>query len=118
MLEENSFINDTGTVMVNFFSRREFLENNVTLTKLEVIFPEDRIADVVKIKPLLNIRFWNGQKLFLDNTFEKLSKTHKVGTYQIDFPSEVCKNEQLLLSFNFPMAPIISKRLPVTVRAS
>lgn len=118
-IEDNSFINDTGTIMVNFFLKKELLENDIALTKLEIIFPEDRIADVVKIKPFLKIRFWNGQKLFLDDFLDKLSTTHRVGSYQILFPSEVCgRGEQLWLSFSFSVAPAISKLLPVLVRAS
>jgi len=118
VIEENSFINDVGTIMVNFFDQIE-LKDNIILSKLDIIFPEDRIADVVKIKPFLKIYFWNGIKLFLDDAFDKLSTTHRPGTYQITFPPEHCtKGKHIWLNLSFLNAPVISKSLPILARVS
>lgn len=118
MLESHQIIRQTGTIMVNNFVEQPLTEA-LKISSVDIIFPENRIADVVKLKPLMNVRLWHGQKLVIDDAFDKLAKTHKVGAYQIKIADEVYQaGEQLWLSFNFPIAPILSEDLPVLVRVS
>lgn len=119
MVEDIKEISRQGCVMANFFLNQLPLKDELEVETIEIIFPEDRISDVVKLKNGATIKFWSGTQLLVDGLFSKLSTTHRVGHYQIKLSKHICKvGDQLYLCLAFPMPPTLSNNMSALARIS